>query len=161
MPKVIDKDRWKLGARLYAEGESLAGIARQLGCSTTAVTNHRKKDGWVRDEVVTADDVAAVFKPEQTVEVPASPESEEHNRIAALERALAEEQAKAAALAGQVEDQATPRAFKMYENPEEVEAYIGEQRIDDMVALEFGQLNLERAKQGLEPLRADAIAPEA
>ena len=161
MPKVIDKDRWALGKRLYAEGESLAGISRQLGCSVTAVRNHRDKDGWVRDAVVTADDVAAVFKPEQTIEVPATPESAADNRVAELERALAEERAEKDVLAGQVEDQKETREVKIYENPEQVEEYYGAARIDDMVALEFGQTNLERAKQGLAPIKPEDIAPEA
>ena len=159
MPKVIDQETWALAKRLYAEGESMAGIARQLGCSVTAVRSHRDKDGWVRDELVTADAVAAVFKPEQTTEAP--PEISEAARIAELEAALATERAEKAVLATQVEDQKETHEVRLYENPEQVEEYYGKERIKDMVALAFGEVNLERAKQGLLPIDPENVAPEA
>ena len=156
MPKVIDKDRWALGKRLYSEGESLAGIARALDVSVTAVRNHKDKDGWERAPLATADVVEQAFKPEQTHEVTQS----EAERLAALQAELAAAKAEAAELAAQVDSQKSTYEVKIYENPEQVEAYLGTDRIDDLVELAFGRINTERTRQGLDRIPAKDIDPK-
>jgi len=156
MPKVIDDKRWTLGKRLYAEGESLAGISRALDVSVTAVRNHKDKDGWERDPLATAEVVKQAFKPEQTHEVTES----EAERLAALQAELAAAKAEAAELAAQVESQKSTYDVKIYDNPEQVEEYLGTDLIDDRVDLAFGKINLERAKQGLGRIDPKTVAPE-
>jgi len=168
MPKVIPGERWQLAADLYSKGESLAGIARAVGVSVTAVRKHRDDDGWVR-ELDTAEAVVQAFKPEQTQpvselmgvlseEIVASMAADE--RIAELERRLAEEQARASLLAERVEDQSSVKEVHLYENPQQVEEYYGSQRIEDMVSKEFGRLNIERLKQGLERIDPKSFPEE-
>lgn len=157
MPKVIDQERWVLARRLYGEGESLAGIARALDVSVTSVTSHRNKEGWVRDEITEAQAVVAAFKPEQTHELT----DIERERFAAVEAELAATRAEAARLAGLVEEQKPTYEVKIYDNPEGVEEYLGTSRVDDLVDLAFGQINIERTKQGLERISPKTVAPEA
>lgn len=168
MPKVIPTERWELGADLYAKGGSLAGIARALGVSVTAVRRHRDEGGWTRGDMDTADAVTAAFAEEQTQPISdtaldphTAGEIEADNRVAELERALEEEKARTRVLAEKVEDQSTVREVHLYSTPQEVEDYYGKQRIDDMVAKEFGSLNLERTKQGLPRIDPQEVAPEA
>ena len=140
---------WKRARADYElRGLSLAQVAKMHGMSANAVGYHKKKEGWSRDGAVSelpAETVVGSFAPEQRIPLPALPSAQEveyQQRIAELEEQLAEAERKAA-------EYRPTHEHRIYQSVDQVRAYFGEDRLQEIAALRLAQINRGRMTRGL------------
>ena len=168
MPKKeIPKERREWAKRLYESGKSQSATAREVGVATSTIRNWREADGWVQGAAVdTAEAVIESFAPEQTIPAEDVLPDEAlrmvvgEDRVAQLERALTEEQARAAQLERLADAASTVKTVDVYDNVHEVEDFFGPEKIKDMIETELGATNVIRARRGLTPYDLQNLDPK-
>lgn len=153
MPRLSDA-QWRNARKMWEEdGESLSSIAKKYGISVTTVQNHKRDDGWSRDDQpapeTPVEELVAGFKTEQTAPIHTNEQVLLAQRVAQLEAELAEAKE-------QVEQYRPTADVTMYTTPEEVEQVFGKAKLDDLAAMAVKDINVERIRQGLRPFDAES-----
>jgi len=149
------KINWATARRNFEEqGMSLAAIARKHGVTATAVQNHKKAEGWTRSDIVAdlpAETVNASFAPEQTAPAVEIPQLRQAQRIAELERQLAEAERKITSQTAELDKHRPTHEVHLYTSADEVRAFFGEERLYEIAGLALADQNKARVKRGLPP----------
>ncbi|HUX14934.1 MAG TPA: hypothetical protein VMW52_00590, partial [Phycisphaerae bacterium] len=134
-------------------GMSTGQIASKYRVSASAVLQHKKADGWTREQTVEvpADTVVGSFAPPQTVHVSEVPGLEAKTRIAELEKQLYEAEQQIREQREELDKHRPTYDWHIYESPQEVRDFFGEQKLKDVAGLELAEMNKERIRRGLPP----------
>lgn len=152
-PQKID---WRAARRSFEKlGLSTAAVARKYGVSETSVMNHKRAEGWTREQVVEdlpAETVSSSFAETQTVSVEELPQVKEAQRIAELEAKLREAEERLAQQDAELDKHRPTFELKVYETPEQVREFFGEEKLQEIAGLNLADQSKARVKRGLPPL---------
>jgi transposase-like protein len=133
-------------------GMSVGKIAQKYGVTASAVLHHKKQDGWTRDEApADPETISAGFSPEQTIPVGEVVGAAARQRIAELERQLAEAEKENREQRAELEKHRPTVEWHVYRTTDQVRDFFGEDRLRDIAGLELAAQNKERVKRGLPP----------
>lgn len=133
------------------KGMSTGQVASKYRVSASAVLQHKKKDGWTREQTadIPAETIVGSFAPQQTVTVDDVPGLKVQARVAELEQELAEADRKIAEQQEELEKHRPTHEWHVYRTPQELREYLGEAKLQDIAGLELAELNKERIRRGL------------
>ena len=145
---------WAKARKDYEKmGMSTGQVAAKYRVSASAVLQHKKADGWTREQIgeVPAETIVQSFSPAQTVQTRDVPGLEAKTRVAELEKQLYEAESRIREQQAELEKHRPTHEWQVYQTPQEVREFFGEQKLQDIAGLELAEMNRERIRRGLSP----------